>query len=499
MKYILIGILLLIIATSCYEDLGNYDYGTKTAIQVDSIKSLYEAYSGDTLHITPEIISQKDIVEYEWSVYDSLKAVAEITILGNEKDLHYPVYLPQGIYQIVYKLTDIDGYTQIITSALNVYTTYSEGFYVLKEIEGNSDLDFYPTNADPMPDLILNLHEERLQGLPQGLFISPQHKYIDSTNQREFVLFPITEEEAPMFKVQDMSRVFEYEDMFYSPPIPKEQPQCFFYGSDNMFALLTEDHVYAYQTVVATVSGKFGDYANYKTEIAPAPYVAIHKGNFVIPSSVLFYDNLNGQFLNLSTFNIIGSYRNANLDESIPLVPPSGLNCQMIFMKQPKAGIGKAFAIMEHKENKERYLFSLDPSTTSYNPISSVDTLPNNLHIYEAEHFAVSENGIYIYYNVGTQLYYYDISTKKESSLNLDLEGEEICMLNYLYWTREPQWHKFIVATHSSGQYKLYLFDIRGDLPNTSISPTTHEGYGKPKAIHYVSPNSVFLNQYPYN
>lgn len=500
MKYILIGILMVLVATSCYKDLGNYDYGNKTAIQVDSIKNLYEAYSGDTLHIVPEVTSYSDIVSYEWSVYDSLQAQGEVTILSNEKELHHLIVLPQGLYQLQYKVTDVDGYSQITTSLLSVVTTYSEGFYVLKEIEGNSDLDLYPTNNSPVPDIMYNMYEERIQGLPQDLFIAPAHKYIDTAAATEYVIYPITDKETRMVKVQDMTTIFNYEDFFYVPPTEKEQPLFFYYGGNC--ALLTDRNAYSYQTNVVTVSGKYGDHAAYingNTAIEPTPYIV---------GSLTFYDDLNGQFLRMNEFNTLFQYRDVTPSgQENRIVPPFGLNCKMVYMKQTKMGGLSSmnttpYAVMENNDNGERYLFTLDKryiSSSNYNPIIKADTFPQDLHIYEAEHFALSENAIYLFYTVGSQVYSYDITTKTERAVNLDLGGENICMMDYLFWRRDPQWDKFIIATSDGENYKLYFFNTRADLPDTSVEPTVYEGRGKPKAIHYVSPTTAYAYQYPFN
>lgn len=497
MKYILIGILMMLVATSCYEDLGNYDYGNKTAIQVDSIKNLYEAYSGDTLRIVPQISSYSDVVSYEWSVYDSLLPQGEVTILSKEKDLNYPIYLPQGIYQLEYKVTDAEGYTQITSTVLSVITTYSEGFYVLKEIEGNSDLDLYPSNNESVPDLMLNIEGERMHGLPIDLFISPNHKYIDSSNtaQMKNVLFPITEEETRMIQIEDMTTIFNYEDFFYELPEEKEQPMYFVYGTYGR-VMLTDRNAYSYNLMGPSSSGKYSDhvaYINGNTGIEPAPYVA---------GSTTCYDNLNGQFLLINgQFNQLFQFRNVAPEGEVRPVPPYGLNCRMVYMRQPKSN-ANAYAIMENTDNGERYVFTLDNrylSNSTGNPIALSDTLPQDLHIYEAENFTVSENNLYIFYNVGSQLYSYNIALKRENPVNLDLGGEEICMIDYLFWRRDPQWAKFIVATFDGANYKLYLFDTRSDLPDATVTPTIYEGTGKPKAIHYVSPYAVSTTLYPYN
>lgn len=495
MKYIFIGILLLMAATSCYKDLGNYDYGTKTAIQIDSIKNLYDVYSGDSLHIVPEITSYSEVASYEWSLYDSLQQIAEVRVLSTEKELHDLIVLPQGIYQMEYKVTDVDGYTQITPFIVNVITEFSEGFYVLKEVEGNSDLDLYPTNANPMPDLMFNVDGERLRGLPQDLFIAPNHRYLDDTlaRQTEYVIYPITEEETRMIKISDMETLFNYEDFFYQLPAEKELPGFFVYGT-LAFTLLTDHNVYTYNNMAVWPSGKYNDHSAYPdgcTALQPAPYVAVS-----LMSNVSFYDNLNGQFLYVNEFGGLMQFKS----EADRPILPFGLNCNMVYMRQPKNG-GTAYAVMENKENEERYIFTLDKlNNSNANPIAKVDTLLAENHIYEAENFTVSEDGVFMFYNIGNQLYSYEIATGNEQPLNLNLDGENICMIDYLYCLKAPAWHKFIVATSNGERYKLYLFEANtGNRPDLSVPPTVYEGEGKPKAIHYVNTNLSTASQYPFN
>ena len=498
----IIGILLLLGTISCYEDLGNYTYGDKQIIMIDSLKKQYTGYSGDILKITPVITSDRDIVGYEWSVYDSTAAAGKITILDSVKDLDYTIVLPQGLYQLLFKVTDTEGYTEIATSLLNVYTTYSEGFYVLKEIQGESDLDLYPTGKSPVRDLLYNLHNRRLEGKPEGLFIAPQHKYIDSVSQKEFVLFPISEQESPMIRLQDMQPVFSFEELFYSSPMMGEKPQKFINGSDVSQALLTDKHVYSYACIYPNISGKFGDYAYFETDMEPSPYVALDR---IFPNLIMFYDNLTGQFLNLNQFNMISRFKDTSPENQERSVAPYDLNCKMVYMRQVKAG-QKAYAILQHKETAERYLVELQIDAfkgSEINPIVKVDTLPADLHIYQAENFTISENLVYLYYNVGCQIYLYDIAAGTESPLSIEIEGEKITMLDYLYWRKPPvttQWDYFVTATYTQGNYKLYLFKTRGDQPDTSQEPILQQGEGKVKTVQYVNPYmTTNMTWYPYN
>lgn len=499
-----ISTFLLFSMTSCYEDLGNYSYGDKQIIQIDSLQEEYIGITGDSLKITPVITSGRDILRYEWSVFSLDEAAGKTILLDSVKDLRYSIVLSQATYQLQFKVTDIDGYTEIATSQLTVRTTYSEGFYILKEVNGDTDLDLYTTGKGPIQDLFSHLHGKRLQGKPVGLFIAPQHKYIDSVQQKNFVLFPISEQESPMIQLQNLQPIFNtFAEMFYEAPEAGEKPLKFVYGSDLIQALITDKHVYSYGSLTPDVSGKFGDHAYFSTAIQPSPYIALDRS--LSPNAIMFYDNLNGQFLNLNQFNMLSQFKNTPPEGQKRPVNPYGLPCEMVYMCQAKAG-QKAYALLKHKESEQRYLFELQMATkdvSEINPVVKVDTLPSELHIAQAENFTVSENSIYLYYTVGRQLYLYDIASRRELPFSLDIEDGEITMIDYLYWLKTPinqQWHYFIIATHTNGRYKVYRYNIRGDQPDLTKEPVIYKGEGKAKAIHYTSPymNSN-MSWYPYN
>ena len=240
----------------------------------------------------------------------------------------------------------------------------------------------------------------------------------------------------------------------------------------------------------------------------PAPFGAT---NSTIPSAMMFYDNANGDFLVMNQFNTISEFKmNTPPGEPVKrMIPCSGLDCRMIYMGQPKGG-GKAFALMENKNTQERYLFTLSMAdgfsvkpVEDYNPILKADTLDSGLNIYKGSNFAVSENCLYLFYSVGSQVYYYELLTGEEKMLNLpEFQSEEVSMIANLFWLKTPlitQWHKLIIATSDGESYKLYMWNTRGDLPDASQQPVVYEGLGTPKSVHYVNPSAVWLNQYPYN
>ncbi|MDE6451007.1 MAG: hypothetical protein K2L23_01715, partial [Odoribacter sp.] len=313
----------------------------------------------------------------------------------------------------------------------------------------------------------------------------------------------VSEQESPMIQLQNMQPVFDFENLFYESPETGEKTQKYVYGGDLIQALFTNKHVYSYNSLAPQVSGKFGDHAYFPIAIAPSPYIALDRG--FSPNAIMFYDNLNGQFLNLNQFNQLSQFKNTPPEGQKRPVNPYNLPCEMVYMRQAKAG-QKAYALLKHKESEQHYLFELQmdsKNVSEVNPISKVDTLSADLHIAQAENFTVSENSIYLYYTVNGKLYLYDIAGRKEQVVSLDIEDGEITMIDYLYWLKTPinqQWHNFIIATYTNGRYKIYRYNIRGDQPDPAKEPIIHEGEGKAKAIHYTSPYmNNNMSWYPYN
>ena len=122
----IISILFLMGLGSCYKDLGNYTYGDKPGIGIDSVLAEYDKYVViDTLCITPRVEGMDQIVRYEWSVYNQALAVSDEIVLDSVKDLRYPVALPQGNYTLLFRVTDETGYTETLESFLKVKSAYS--------------------------------------------------------------------------------------------------------------------------------------------------------------------------------------------------------------------------------------------------------------------------------------------------------------------------------------------------------------------------------------
>lgn len=146
--------------SSCYDDLGNYNYTELNSISIEGINSSvwYEKLANiDTLFINPELTfahgnSDGNLV-YEWLLIsvndtynkDSIPMAEQRTgyVIGREKNLNYPVKERSGNYVGFFNVTDArTGITYADNFFLKVKTALSEGWMVLCEgEEGRARLD----------------------------------------------------------------------------------------------------------------------------------------------------------------------------------------------------------------------------------------------------------------------------------------------------------------------------------------------------------------------
>ncbi len=508
----IISILFLMGLGSCYKDLGNYTYGDKPGIGIDSVLAEYDKYVViDTLCITPRVEGMDQIVRYEWSVYNQALAVSDEIVLDSVKDLRYPVALPQGNYTLLFRVTDETGYTETLESFLKVKSAYSEGWYVLKELEGGTELDLYAPGLAPGYDLLDKLYGRRLEGKPVGLSIFPTHNYhdtIDNQVSNDFVMFPISEKESPMLRVADMYWRYDFDDMLYDGRQDNETPLKFVCGGKAFAGMVTDKHVRCNNNMVAGGAGKWGAPALVPSdEIRPSKYVAYSTTYSYV---TMLYDNLNGAFLNMNNFGSSADRYKSTYKDKVS-VKPFDLPCQMIYMKQTSKS-NVAYAVLEHKENRERYVFTLNTEESkNQNPIVAIDSLDAGLKINEAFEFTLNGNLPYLYYSIGNECYLYDISLQREEKVDLAFANsltandgsEEITLLEHIYWNDTDPWEYFVVATYANGRYKLYLYPIHGGRPDVTGNVVMYEGEGKVAAIHYVMPEMklglVNTTYYPYN
>lgn len=164
--------------SSCFSDDSSLGGDSVGEIAVSGIAESYSniAYMGEYLDIAPQVEAHEDMT-YSWLLLDGKTGSDDANgneiqpeVIGHEKDLHYEVNIAPGTYQLRFVAEGKSGYTVYKTTSLTVRTTFSQGFYVLKENgEGNTDIDLITLDGKTGNDLLTSLDGQALQGKPLSL------------------------------------------------------------------------------------------------------------------------------------------------------------------------------------------------------------------------------------------------------------------------------------------------------------------------------------------
>ena len=256
------------ICISCYDDKGNYDYQVLNQTEVTGIDSIYYCALLSQLKISPQINSADASREYSylWLCYQDTKD--GIDTLSQEKDLAYELTMDPAIYSLVFSYQDTQtGVTKYVSSKLVVESEYSRGWYVMKEKDGNTDLDFFSSTFEA-EDLMLKISGEAAQGKPKCFGLIDSYNWLnEETGELEqwnkcFAI--LAEQDLKIVRVSDLKTLGDFNSLFYEPMDICKPGKWF--GWDGANAFINNGKVFTVNTRLGVLgSAKFayakeGDY-----------------------------------------------------------------------------------------------------------------------------------------------------------------------------------------------------------------------------------------------
>ena len=153
-----------ILACSCSQDLGNYDYTTLDEPIISGLED-QEVFTLSRLTLTPTIEGGEfsgDEYTFEWMILNQ-NSTMEPLIIGSERELDYEVTLAPGAYTLYFTITEIEtGLYWRSEMNLTVSSSMSEGWMVLCSDKGRARLDIVSaTTGETMIDVLKG------NGMPQ--------------------------------------------------------------------------------------------------------------------------------------------------------------------------------------------------------------------------------------------------------------------------------------------------------------------------------------------
>lgn len=504
-----------ILATACYQSDDNYKYkNPRPEITITGVEKVYEKTAFiDVLKIEPEITSTvaNPDFEYCWSIYTyygdaaSPPDVIPVRVISTEKTLDYLVKDKPQSYSIELKVTNKNnGQEAFAVTRMNVTSEFSTGHYILKEIDGKTDMDLHTPDNDLLTDLLLKSLGRRIEGTPNHLGLLGKYSYIDPLSSQIEVTTSLnvaTDHEFNMINTADMSVIHNHDNMFYydNPPAEKSLFSAFqnfgaIYFSDQGVYFATYDLIWG-----GGGSGKFGVRLAVPGGCRPSKHVVVN------PYYSFFFDESQGRFMYIDMNAGVGIYNDEDAAGNTPEYKPNNIPHKLLYFgrSQVEMWTTNGFAVMQDKADAgKRYLYEMTLSYDTTNPIIEVRDM-SGTKFAQADRYAINElQARVIYFVVNNQLYTYKIDDKLEEPLTLTglAADEEITYLSNRYWLdgpEETQFNYLAVGTYKGGNYKVYLYEMVGGMP-IGAPVRILQGEGKMTFMQYVTPDLTAENNDKY-
>lgn len=478
---------------SCYEDKGNYDYNPIPEIQLSGMEKEYTVYAMiDNLDIVPEFEGKEDY-NCTWTLFLLGKPQAKVDTLSTEPDLHHKVVEASGLYTLALTIENRKtGDRQIFSSTVTIHTTYSAGCYILKEIDGETDVDLITTKHELARD-ILEGREARLEGSPRSFVICPDINYVDEDgepHERVKTAWIASDKNVRMLTLENMTPIYDIHTMFYDEQ-PNESPINMRYAS-NALDYFSNSGCYDMYTLIPTAMHKFGlplRLTGASGDEAKSYTCSQH----IISGRMyhIFYDDLNQRFLICSNGSLY-HFTEKNQYGYPAKYSPNNMNSDLIYLCKTQSN---GYALMFDKNLQKHVVYKLETSAFDrygnemFSPLLDRIEVPTNVQVAQGETFGCNLWNPFIYYSIGHQLCMFDYNSKSETKDILPgLEGN-ITMIKHIQGTdptTSQRYEYLVVGTTQNGHYKLYFCEMLAGKPDLSKTPKVVEGDGAPKDIYIL-------------
>lgn len=503
MKKIFYPLLFMLLSFSaCTEDDSTLATLDVSDIVIENLEEEYSvrSYVGvnlkDVIKPTVQTAYAADDLTYTWYLY---KASAENIdyrdyLISTDKEPDYVVELPSGDYRIVLEVrAQSNDFAQYASVLLHTSTSYSQGFYILKETpDGNTDLDCY--NDELMTDVIEVGTGAPMKGKPCNLSILYNGEYVDPESNElamdNFVHVTTESRDYKGFRSEDLTEVFNRDNLFFSGPMDDNEIPYGYFMAYFCQCYISNTGIRSYGAAFsgeAESTGKLG----YPYCAGGSKFVQIIGWT----NGIMYWSNTEHRLM-IADFNVSSSTVATDTSgEDIQSDYPTDLECLASGVNST-GGTNIGWFLCESPSKDERYLIQ---SNSLGNAIERIVTLDPSLHLAKSD--IVAANGrtaSYIYCVDGNKLYAYSLTQGTE--LEIPLTGiptsETVTFVTNQYLgflgmiSATYNFDTFIVGTQEGYNYKLYFYEeeqMNGGQP-IAAPGLTLEGTGKVKSVRYLSP-----------
>lgn len=504
MKKLLWIIALLPALIGCYEDKGNYDYSDVQPIGVTGIDSVYVCNLSETLHIEPELTGNipADAFDYMWMCYDKNDLKRKPDTLSTEKHLRCQLNLPLSSYRLIFawqnKTTKV---TKFAYTNLTVQSGFSRGWYLLKNLDGNTELDLFADNKH-YNNIFTATYGKPIQGPPKHLGFT-KYTWLDektgdlTKGNKCFTV--LTDRAMNIVRIADMKTLASFSNLFFEDT-PSCKPAFWFSGSEEN-GFVNDGKIYAYSERNGELGlSKFAYPKAGSYEISP-----VFTKNATM--SPLMFDLKSGKFC--TTYKtpdkilVLEDDAQSKFKNEFSDYTPIYFG----FLDRGMWEGGRMYAVLRHKTSHALIIVYIDSANLVYfeesflkNRITKIQDISDSRAFSRATCFAQNRKFEMMYFSVKDKLFCYDLANNTEYEIRRENgqpavpTGEEIVLMKHIVFDykdyTDPNVKEYVdrlcIVTANGTSYKLYLFDTIAN--KVKDNPEIHEGEGMPRQVFYMSP-----------
>ena len=498
-RYLHIAIILVVLATvgACHKD-GNAGYASREVITVEGINASYEVNAGtDSLHIDPVVYSSLPDASLRcfWALSsaDSMPAPAYpgLDTIALTRSLHYNVKAKAGKWNLYFCVQNRNTTVlKVVVAKLWVKTIFTQGWYVVKNENGYTDLDLFTTPVSPVPNarmenLMELVNKRKLTGDTGSLALLSSYYYspglYDQVPTR--TLFLWSNKDLVVLDAGTCAQIKDFNELFYATPTQKKvqlvaiaAPYYFLINNGRLRSIIQPPN-----------RGRFGDeilYPDLTLKYQLAPYCINNS-----PGTFIFFDELRSCFL-LAAGKANELFRLS--DDRGTEMPSCGNNKSLLYLGQKSPNL--SWAVLQDKTNPALKMLTSISILSSVQIALDNDTLLPASALYNARVFAtVKKDENLLYFGNSSGVWSRDLGTKAEQLLCSLPPEEKLVLLKHVKYVPNsydpsPYAHNYIaVGSVVQDRYKVRFFTKNDGV--LSASPVfTLEGKGRVSDLLFVAP-----------
>ncbi|SEW54217.1 PKD-like family lipoprotein [Chitinophaga arvensicola] len=475
-NWLYILLLVAFIQSGCLKDNGNKAVTPINVLTITDTTAVAAVLQFDTLTVKPDIKQALPVDDggliFEWSIHQNDSEDAyPVYILDSTRYLHKSISVKPGIYRLIYKVTvKASGVTYFKFFDLKVINRFSEGWLVLEDIGGKTDLTVILKTDTLFHHVFTSLNKENT--LDNPVQVATTNTYGDKQ------LFLFGANNAIELDYTQLTKLTDYTRWFWETPAVF-RPQRFRQISTSVRFIINDGRLTArfsggfpgevkYLNTLPFPGGKADDYyfSSY-AGVGPQPYTGEKT-----PYTAFFFDTKTKGFVYLSGASLIPSLAAFNAPTGSSLFDMRNIGLDLLAMDQGNASyLNNAI----FKDGSNYYLYQIDANVSD--PAVNKKLITGDAPQLAAFTRMTSSKKLQqIYFLSNGNIHLYDILSGKARVIQAIAAGEEV---TYMQCTGD----EVMVGTWNGTEGKLYRYTISplGEFGGVKV----FTGFGKIVSMNY--------------